>query len=225
MKIIKLLIIFLFVISVNIYAQDRIPQLLRLNWGASFQDVENKIIQKDVGLTKLRHYEIFEGKGEAADLLTSPEIKYFSNGSPFFNIPADVIFTFYNPTNNKGKLKLTKIEVYMNKKDDDNVWVDSKTVYKNLIRIFFDNYDLNLKYNQERQIFSDYNYQVTVNGIFVTFTANVGENILERDKSVLILYESNKLVNMILKREKELSEVEIIKSDDEKELQDTKRNL
>ena len=85
---------------------------------------------------------------------------------------------------------------------------------------------MNLKYSQERNIFRNYDYQVTVNGIYVNFIANIGENILDKKQSIFISYESNKYKNLILKKARQMEiESDIPETDQEKMLKNTKDNL
>jgi hypothetical protein len=184
--------------------ESRTPMMFQLNWGSSFNTVQSRIRQSDVGLGTLYHYQIYPGRGELDDLKSSSYVKYSSEGAPFFSIPAEAIFTFYNPENDKNRLQLSKVEVYMKNRDRDGVFVDIKALFKNFIRLFCDNYGVCLNYDMERMIFKNYDYEVTVNGVYVNFMGNVGDKMLSRDESAFISYESNKLQNAILKREIEI---------------------
>ena len=225
MKLLKInVVLTMLFLSFNLIARNNMPMFFQLMWSSSFNQVQSRINEKDVGLGKLTHYSILGGKDEVYDLSTSAKIMYVTKGSPFFNIPAEVIFTFYNPSNSKNDLQLAKVELYLSRKDNDNIWVDVKNVFKNFVRIFFDNYDLNLIYRQERRIFTEYDYKISVNGIYVTFIANVGDSILDNDKSVFISYESNQIQNLILKKDAELLR-DVPKYDEDTILKNTKDNL
>ena len=131
------------------------------------------------------------------------------------NIPAEIIFTFYNQERQKSKLKLSKVELYLSKRDKNNVSIDIKSIFRTFIGIFCENYGVYLESSLERNIFTNYSYQVTVNGIYVNFMANIGENKLEENESIFISYENNELQNLILKRE-----VDLLKLKEKKELKD-----
>jgi|GEM_PF-5491209 len=222
-------VIFIFLLLINnalLFSQENQPKLFNLNWGATYNEVEKKIQSTDTGLRKLKYYKAFQSRDEYTDLKSSASVKYISEGIPFFDIPAKVIFTFYNPKNNKDDLVLTKIEVFMNKKDNLNLWVDAKAVYKDLIRLFFDIYYVNIDKNKIKEIFLEYNYQVIINGIFVHFIANTGNSILNEDTSVYITYENNSLRNLILKKQNEIIKNESENNNDEDNvLKRTKSNL
>ena len=114
----NVLILFVFVSIFNISAQNKIPKLFRIDWGSTYSQVSDKISNKDVGLSPLKHYSIYKGRGELDDLKLSSFVKYQSEGSPFFSIPSTVIFTFYNPDNSKNRLFLSKVEIYLSRKDN-----------------------------------------------------------------------------------------------------------
>lgn len=204
MKRIFLISILTIVFLYNLSAQNKIPRLFKLDWGITYSQVSDKILNKDVALSPLKHYPIYKGKSELDDIKLSSFVKYQSEGSPFFDIPSTVIFTFYNPDNLKNRLQLSKVEVYLSKKDNYRLTIDTKSVYKNLISIFCENYGVDLKLDDERNIFTTYSYQITLNGIHAIFTANIGDNILDNNEAIFFSYESNHYQNLILKKEIDL---------------------
>ncbi len=229
MSIKKIVLSFLLLILLKItFANELIPELFQLKWGSGFEKVQNEINKKNIGLGKLKYYSIIEGRDESFELRNSFSIKYNSNGSPFFNIPSNVHFTFYNPTGKKEDLKLAKIEVFLNKKDKEDLWVDYKATFKKFLKLFFEIYELKLDYTLERQIYTNFEYKVTLNDIYVHFIANSGNNALYNDTSVYLSYESNKYQNLILKAQKEILENDNMKDkvyDETEIIENTKKNL
>jgi hypothetical protein len=190
-----------------LFSQNFIPKLFQLEWGLNFEQVQNQISKSDIGLGKLNYYSILQGRDLNTDLMTSASVKFNAKGSPFFGIPAEVIFTFYNPSRNINYLQLSKIEIYLSRKDNNDIWVDAKQVYKDLLKIFIKNYDIELNYTLNKNIYSNYDFQITINGIYVNFIANVNtNNAIIKDKSLYINYENNQFQSMILKKEIDLLE-------------------
>ncbi|HOV15112.1 MAG TPA: hypothetical protein PK771_12560 [Spirochaetota bacterium] len=224
----KILLFFVFaLIIVNLNGQSKIPRLFKLDWGLSFSSVADKISNKDVGLTPMKHYPIYKGRSEIDDLKLSSFIKYQSDGAPFFDIPSSVIFTFFNPDGSKNRLQLSKIEVYLARKDSNKISIDVKSTYRNLISIFCENYGVSLKLEDEKAIFSNYNYQVSINGIFVNFTANIETISFAEKEAIFFSYESSEYQRLILKKEIELTKEkdDVDKKDDDKSDINVKRNL
>ena len=209
--------------SLNIFSYNNIPRLFQLDWGLSIDNVKEQIINNKIKISVFEYYSIDNNSNELYDLKYSASVKYISEGMPLLNIPAKVIFTFYNPSGLKIDLKLSKIEILLNKKDNNGVFVDIKAVYKDLIKLFFENYFINIDYSTERRIYDQYNYQVIYNGIFVKFIANTNNNNLEKRISIYISYENNEFQNLILKKENELLNQQL--TDNEKILYDVKSNL
>ncbi|HBD96139.1 MAG: hypothetical protein A2015_07400 [Spirochaetes bacterium GWF1_31_7] len=181
-----------------------IPKVLKLEWGSGLKDIQRTISTKEAGLSTLKFYQTVAGKDELTELRTSSQVRYVSTGSPFLNIPSDVIFTFYNSNNTIDGLKLAKVEVYLKKRYADRSWVNTKSVFKSLISFFCENYEVTLKQNDENMIFTRYDYEIIINGIYVTFAADIGNNRLSADDSIYFTYENNNIKNMILKKDLEV---------------------
>lgn len=193
--------------SLSLFSQEdnSTPMLFRLEWGTSYNSVKNRIINSNIGLADLKYYQIFPGRNELTDLKTSAYVKYISNGTPLFkDIPSDVIFTFYNSSGTIEGLQLSKIEVYMKKKDKAGLWINTRTIYRNLITLFCENYKILLTRDDESVIFTKYNYEVTINGIYVNIFSNMGDNRLNNDEAIFLSYENTKLQRMILQKEIQL---------------------
>ena len=99
---------------------------------------------------------------------------------------------------------LEEVEVYLKKRYADRSWVNTKSVFKSLISFFCENYEVTLKQNDENMIFTRYDYEIIINGIYVTFAADIGNNRLSADDSIYFTYENNNIKNMILKKDLEV---------------------
>ncbi len=206
MKIEKKILLFCFNLMPLFAFCDSVPMLFDLHWGAGLEDVKSAINSLSDDKGSLKYYNVFEGRNEMTDLRSQASIKYYTDDLDYNNIPSRVVFTFYNPQFKKSGLQLSKIEVFMKRKDNDNVWVDIKAVFEDILKKFIDDYLVNIDAESELKIYKLHEYQVVVNSIYIHFIANIGNNILDNDTSIYISYENNGLENLILKKEKELLE-------------------
>lgn len=223
----NILIFLAFFTALTVYA-DNVPKIFQLEWGSSFSTVQNNLIKNNTGLSRLEYYAIIPGISELDSLKTSASVKYISKGSPFFDIESEVIFTFYNSNNTQNGLKLSKIEVYMKNKDIYNKWVYTTSVFRNLITLFCENYKVRLSRDEEKWVFQNYNYEVTINGVYAEFLANVGNDRLARDESIYFSYENNDIQNAMLRKEIEIEKMKDSNSREESqdsEIDTIKRNL
>ena len=108
--------------SLNIFSYNNIPRLFQLDWGLSIDNVEDLSVEKSLSIDNVKeqiinnkikisvfeYYSIDNNSNELYDLKYSASVKYISEGMPLLNIPAKVIFTFYNPSGLKIDLKLSK---------------------------------------------------------------------------------------------------------------------
>ncbi len=203
--------------SMSLFASDMvIPKLFMLEWGITPAEVEKKISNKSIGLSDFSHYQGIARRDEISDLKLSSNIMYKASGSAILNIPSEVIFTFYNSNNTQGGLKLSKDEVFLKKKYQDKTWVSVKSVFRSLIAFFCENYNIKLTQKDEESVYSRFDYEVVVNGVYANFIADIGNGRLSKDDSVFITYENNALKNQILKKELDTEKAKI-KSDSDKQ--------
>ncbi len=189
------------------YSQDDIPKLFGAEWGDGVTSLKNVMTSSVKNFNSFKYYPINAGATENSDLKNLPALKYTFKGEPFFGVPADIILTFFNSNSSLQGLELSKIEVYMSSRDTKNIQIDSRSVFKDFIRLFCEKYRIHLNADLERNIFTNYNYIVTVNGVTVNFMANSGDLRLDKMNSIFISYENNALRNSILKRELELVKI------------------
>jgi hypothetical protein len=202
----KLLLIIIFIFNTLYIFSTKIPELFNLKWGSGFDEVNLTFVKLSNSKDKLKYYNVFEGRNEIIDLKSQASIKYYIDNIIYNNIPSMIVVTFYNPDLKKNNIQLSKIEIFLKKKDKDNVWVDTKAEFKHILKNFIDEYLVNIDTANELKIYKIYEYQVVVNSILAHFMANVGNNILDKNTSIYISYENNNLQNLILKKEKELLE-------------------
>jgi len=220
-----LIILILIIASFNIEAKGKTPLMFGLNWGSTFFDVLDKISMKDVGLSPMKHYPISKGRGETDDLKLSGYVKYQSEGTPFFDIPSTVIFTFFNPSGSKNRLFLSKIEVYLDRRDVSKIPIDIRATFRNLIMVFCENYNIKLKFDEERILFSNYSYQTTVNGVFVNFFANTETISFNKRDAIYLSYENNEYQRLIVAKDNELNNKGVVDDSERRSSSDVKKNL
>jgi len=194
-------LVFLLIGAVFLNAQNTQPKLFQLEWGVTIGQLESQLNLKKLPVKNLKHYQGITRKDEVSDLKTSSSVSYSATGTPFFDIPSDIIFTFYNSNNGKSGLKLARIEVYLKKKYIDKSWVNIRSTYQTLISYFAENYGITLKRKEEELIFRRLDYEVVVNGVYVNFIADIGSNRLSDEDGIYFVYENNKLKNKILEKE------------------------
>ena len=76
-------------------SEESVPNLFGLNWGMTVNDVQNIITNKSNNLGPLKHYPIFAGRNESEDIRLSSNVKYQTTGIVFYNIPGNIIFSFF----------------------------------------------------------------------------------------------------------------------------------
>lgn len=195
----------LLILLTPLFAHEKEPILFELGWGSSLKSVSAKVKDKSLRLSKLNYYSIRPGRDQVVDLKTQAFLKYSTSGTPFYEeIESDIIFTFYNSNGTIDGLELSKIEIYIKNRDKKGLFVNIRSIYKNQLSKFCEDYKVTLKKPEESFIMRKYDYEVTVNGIYVNFVANTGDNRLSSDEALFISYEKNSLQNKMLKRELEL---------------------
>lgn len=201
----KIICLFFCMLTSFGYSQSReVPRVLKLDWGIGIREVQRIVTSRDTGLSTLKFYQTAAGRDELTELRTGSQVRYIANGSPFLNIPSDVIFTFYNSNNTLDGLQLAKVEVYLKKRYADRTSVNVRSVFKSLISFFCENYEIVLRKQEEDLILTRYDYEVIINGVYVTFAADIGNNRLSSDDGIYFTYENNNLKNMILKKDLEI---------------------
>lgn len=195
----------LLILLTPLFSHEKEPILFELGWGSSLKSVAVKVMDKGLRLSKLKYYSIRPGRDQVVDLKTQSFLKYSTSGTPFYEeIESNIIFTFYNSNGTIDGLELSKIEVYIKNRDKKGLFVNIRSIYKNQLSKFCEDYKVTLKKPEESYIMRKYDYEVTVNGIYVNFVANTGDNRLSSDEALFISYEKNSLQNKMLKRELEL---------------------
>ncbi len=205
-RVFALVFILVLLFSYNITAQValEVPKLLGVEWGHNLNSCKNKLRQVVTGLTEFRFYPIRDGSTESNELRNGSNLKYIADGVPFFNIPAEIILTFYNSNGTIAGLQLSKIELYLMGKDTNNAAIDSRSVFRDLVRLFCEKYGIRLTPDLERNIFTNYNYTVTVEGISVNFLVNTAINRSDNRRSLFISYQNEPIQNQILRKEIEI---------------------
>lgn len=202
----KMILCTVLILSWNmVFSQSKeVPKVLKLDWGLNVREVQRVNANNNSTLSPLKYYQTIAGRDELSELRGGSQIRYIAQGKPFMDVPSDVIFTFYNGNNTIDGLKLAKVEVYLKKKHSDKTWINTKSVFKSLISFFCDNYQITLSTDEENIIFTRYDYEVIVNGVYVNFVADLGNNRLSSDDAIYFTYESNNLKTMILKKDIEI---------------------
>lgn len=188
-----------------LFSLEMEPALFGLKWGSSLTSVKAALVNNNLNLDRLKYYSIRPGRDQVVDLKSQAFLKYSTKGTPLYDeIATDVIFTFYNSDGTLEGLKLSKIELYLKNRDKKGLFVNVRSIYKNQLSKFCEDYKVSLKTGEERFAVSRYDYEVTVNGIYVNFVANTGDNRLDKEEALFISYENSSLQNLMLKRELEL---------------------
>lgn len=205
MKRTAITVFLLLLLLTPLFSHDKEPILFELEWGSSLKSVVAKVADQSLRLSKLKYYSIRPGRDQVVDLKTQAFLKYSTKGTPFYEeIESDIIFTFYNSNGTIDGLELSKIEIYIKNRDKKGLFVNIRSIYKNQLSKFCEDYDVTLKKREESFAMKKYDYEVTVNGVYVNFVANTGDNRLSSDEALFVSYENNSLQNKMLKRELEL---------------------
>ncbi|MCG8572687.1 MAG: hypothetical protein MJB14_21355 [Spirochaetes bacterium] len=176
--------------------------IFEIQWGLNAEQLQQYLTEKNVEIKEFAYYSIRSGKDQAVDLQTSSFIKYSAESYLLYDhINSLLIFTFYNSNGTLEGLQLSKVEIYLKRKDHNGLPVNIRSIFKNQISVFCEKNDIILKTSEENEIFRQYDYEINLDNIYVSFMANIGDNRLNRNESLYISLENNELQSMLLQKE------------------------
>ena len=91
--------------------------------------------------------------------------------------------------------------------------------------VFCENYNIKLKFDEERILFSNYSYQTTVNGVFVNFFANTETISFNKRDAIYLSYENNEYQRLIVAKDNELNNKGVVDDSERRSSSDVKKNL
>ncbi|MBN1410582.1 MAG: hypothetical protein JW969_07030 [Spirochaetales bacterium] len=184
--------------TADVSAESGSPRLFQLNWGVSPNTIDEMLESKEFQFRRIIYVPSSRGMDETViqederiDLENEAVLIYYTEGVAYFNIPTRVYLSFYNPDKEKNRLRLYKAEIQLGSKDKKGNPVNLRTLFRDLLFVFFKKYDIKIDAVEESRIFRNNAYSTVLFDVTITFSLDYAKDAL------IVAYENTQYKELI----------------------------